>query len=240
MAAEGRNLRAINYFGSKVSSAHKYPSPTHKRIVEPFAGGAGYSLLHHRNDVVLLDKSPDVIGAWRYLIATEPEEVLRLPLIAAGQDISELECSDGGRLLISWCLNQTATPRRKLSSWGVYHAGRACYWGAARRRQAALIAGRVKHWTAHVADYREAGDLSATWFVDPPYVDGGQAYPFRELDYSGLAVWCYSRPGQVIVCERDGASWLPFARLFDQPTARRYKVGARQRCSEALWTRTDP
>ena len=44
MTAIGRAV--LNYFGSKVSTAHKYPAPKHDLIIEPFAGGAGYSLCH--------------------------------------------------------------------------------------------------------------------------------------------------------------------------------------------------
>lgn len=44
MTAIGRSV--LNYFGSKVSVAHKYPPPKHDIIIEPFAGGAGYSLCY--------------------------------------------------------------------------------------------------------------------------------------------------------------------------------------------------
>lgn len=229
-----RNLRAINRFGSKVDSAWRYPEPRHSLVVEPFAGGAGYALLHWKRDVLLLDLDEDVIGAWRYLIDTPANDVASLPLIKPGQDVSELECSAGGRLLISWCLNQTSHPVRKLSIWGVYHGDRASYWGTRRRKQAALIASRVKHWRAELADYRTAPDVEATWFVDPPYVDGGASYTFSEVDYPALASWCRSRQGQVIVCERSGADWLPFEPLYTAPTARRFST-RRARCREAVW-----
>jgi len=32
------------YYGGKFRAAPRYPTPTHKTIVEPFAGAAGYSL----------------------------------------------------------------------------------------------------------------------------------------------------------------------------------------------------
>ncbi len=229
-----RNMRAINRFGSKVDSAWRYPEPRHSLIVEPFAGGAGYSLLHYKRDVLLIDLDEDVIGVWQYLIETPSNDVARLPLIRPDQEVSELDCSAGGRLLISWCLNQTATPRRKMSSWAVFHENRACYWGPKRRKQAALIASRVKHWRAIVGDYREAPNTEATWFVDPPYVDGGSHYRHSKVDYEALASWCRERAGQVIVCERHGADWLPFQRLYSAPTARRFSK-SRSRCVEAVW-----
>ena len=72
-----------------------------------------------------------------------------------------------------------------------------------------------------LGDYRSAPDLEATWFVDPPYqptrgMKTGQGLGYapgctsRELDYGELAEWCRSRRGQVIVCEQEGADWLPF------------------------------
>ena len=247
-----RNTRAINIFGSKVSNAHRYPAPRHRRIIEPFAGGAGYSLLYHTHDVVLCDVRPEIVNVWRYLINTSPEEILRLPLLKPEQLVSDLECSDGGRLLISWCCNQTAGPRKKLSSWGVYAVERnaASYWCQSRRRQAAEIAGRVKHWTVQLRDIDELYDgywrqlqeskwplgyVQATWFIDPPYACAPKQYGTKPLDYTRLASWCRSLPGQVIVCERAGAAWLPFMPLYEALTAKRFGCG-RGRCSEAVWT----
>jgi hypothetical protein len=229
-----RSLRAINYFGSKVANAHRYPAPRYRTIIEPFAGGAGYSLLHHTHDVILIDLNVDVIGAWQYLIAASREEIMALPLIEPGQDVAELDTTPGGRLLISWCLNQSAAPRRQLSPWGacVRHI-KASFWGERRRAQAAEVASRVKHWTAFVGDYRDLPDARATWFIDPPYVDGGANYAHSAIDYTHLAGWACARAGQVIVCERAGADWMPFAPLYDAPSARDRKNGSR--CAEAVW-----
>jgi hypothetical protein len=72
-------------------------------------------------------------------------------------------------------------------------------------------------------DYTEAPDIKATWFVDPPYhVNGrpqqrGMGYAegcnSDSLDYEALAEWCRERAGQKIVCEQEGADWLPFGHL---------------------------
>ena len=42
---------------------------------------------------------------------------------------------------------------------------------------------------------------------------GRVRYPYGadELDHGALARWCRARRGQTIVCEADGADWLPFA-----------------------------
>jgi len=48
---------------------------------------------------------------------------------------------------------------------------------------------------------------------DPPYEKAGSRYRFNRIDYSALAQWCKERNGQVIVCEQDNATWLPFEHL---------------------------
>ena len=54
-------------------------------------------------------------------------------------------------------------------------------------------------------------DGEATWFIDPPYSgNAGGCYKYKKIDYESLAVWCRNRIGQVIVCENEGATWLPF------------------------------
>ena len=74
----------------------------------------------------------------------------------------------------------------------------------------------------------------ATWFIDPPYQVAGRHYRFgsEQLDYARLAKWCRSRPGQVIVCENEGADWLPFRPLAAVKTTR-----AKRRSKEVIWAR---
>jgi hypothetical protein len=54
--------------------------------------------------------------------------------------------------------------------------------------------------------------------------------PLHGIDYSALADWCTSLPGQVIVCENDGATWLPFRPHASVRTTRRTS-----RSAEAVW-----
>jgi hypothetical protein len=61
--------------------------------------------------------------------------------------------------------------------------------------------------------------VCATWFVDPPYNNAaGNGYKFgaKLLDFARLAEWCRALPGQVMVCENAGATWLPFRPLLRQ------------------------
>lgn len=234
------NQRVLNYFGSKVLNARRYPPPEHGTIIEPFAGGAGYSLLYPDREVVLVDRSPDVTDAWSWLIQASPKDVLALPLLEPKQPIRELDIPRGAKLLIGWSCGQTLTPMPYLSSWAEYHnaRGAGCYWGPVRRARMAELVPRIRHWMVFRGSYRQLRDVRATWFVDPPYV-GCRPYPHDDVVHEDLAVWCRERRGQTIVCERAGATWLPFRPLYESPTSKRYLEGASQRCKEAVWTNDD-
>jgi hypothetical protein len=54
------------------------------------------------------------------------------------------------------------------------------------------------------------------------------------LDYSALATWCRARKGQAIVCEQDGADWLPFEHLRHA----RNSIGVST--AEVMWTDAPP
>jgi hypothetical protein len=232
-----RPQRAFNYYGSKVAAAHRYPAPKYGKIIEPFAGGAGYSLRHRRLDVLLIDKNPDVIGAWQFLISTPGWEILRLPLLSPGEQTPS-DLPDGARLLIGWAnMMCAAHPQFAL----VPSAGRvpASFWGVRRRQSMALIADSVKHWTTRVGDFTDAPDDEATWFIDPPYQGpAGSCYPHSSkfIDYPALASWCRTRRGQVMVCEGPDARWLPFAEHHVHVSAPTHNRPGRRRSSESLWT----
>ncbi len=83
-------------------------------------------------------------------------------------------------------------------------------------------------------DYTMAPDVDATWFIDPPYDNAaGENYRHHKLDRYALAQWCRGRRGQVIVCENEGASWLPFAPLRTFKRGLRAAGGSR----EVVWTK---
>ena len=70
----------INYFGSKYRSAKMYPDPSCNVIVEPFAGAAGYSLMHHKKKVMLFEKNDILCQMWNWLINASPSDVYDLPV----------------------------------------------------------------------------------------------------------------------------------------------------------------
>lgn len=93
----------------------------------------------------------------------------------------------------------------------------------------------IRHWRVIEADYAATEGVGiATWFIDPPYDGAGSHYVHGcdAIDYEALGRFCRSRQGQVIVCENEGARWLPFEHLRDVKTARR------GRSAEAVWLQT--
>lgn len=233
-----RPLRAFHYYGSKVAAAHRYPPPRYSTIIEPFAGGAGYSLLHHAHEVHLYDLNPDVITAWQYLIATPGRDVLRLPLLHPGENVPT-DIGPGAATLIGWCVMLCgAKPQSRM----VPASARipTSFWGESRRAALAQIADRVKHWTADILSYENIQRLApATWFIDPPYQGRAGAHYVHgsnDIDYSALSTWCRSRRGQVIVCEGADADWLPFLPHHIHVSAPTADIQGRRTSTEMIWT----
>ena len=50
------------------------------------------------------------------------------------------------------------------------------------------------------------------------------------IDYPSLGNWCMERKGQVIVCEQEGADWLPFEVLRETTNSQDKKY------KEMIWT----
>jgi len=240
MTAIGRSV--LNYFGSKVSTAHKYPPPKDDLIIEPFAGGAGYSLCYWERDVVLVDMNPDVVDVWDYVIHADPDEIRALPLLEPGQRVQELGLPRGPELLLRWSVNTSqSSVRSTLRRIGDRLHIQAGWWGVKRREQVARVAAHIKHWHIFRGSYADLPDVQATWFVDPPYQDAGKNYPFgsNRIDYAHLGQWCRSLTGQTIVCENKGADWLPFRKLLDLSCADRCgscEGDVSRRRTEVIWT----
>lgn len=204
------------YFGGKWRAAPRYPKPTHNRIVEPFAGAAGYSLRYPDHDVVLLDVDPIVAGLWAYLIRAGPLEILALPDLAPGQSVDDLAVCQEARWLIGFWLNKgVSSPRKRPSAWMAKWMADGDrpenFWGPGIRQRIASQVDRIRHWRVIHGSYEASPAGEATWFVDPPYQKQGvKHYRHHAVDYEALGEWCRSRPGQVMVCENEGADWLPF------------------------------
>jgi len=224
------------YFGAKWRGAPHYPVPDHDTIVEPFAGAAGYATRFPDRQVILVDRFPAIVKTWEYMIQTPESEILALPDVVAGTTVDDYDLPEGARCLIGWWLNHgSSSPRKSMSSWG-----RQCpdsFWGQMIRERIARQLHAIRHWKVIQGDYSDAPDVNATWCIDPPYQDAGRNYKFGSstLDYQELGEWCRTRRGQVIVCENEGAHWLPFSPLFLAKSASG-KHRPRSHRMEVIWT----
>jgi len=212
----------FSYFGGKRRIANLYPSPKHKLIIEPFAGAAAYSLLHWEHDVIIMDKSKDIIRLWKYLRSCQPKDILALPSVKNGEKIPTY-LSEEEQLLLGFCCNNASSRPKKT-------AGRMNFnsWHRDRERIAEDLH-KIHHWQIWEGDYTEVRNVTATWFIDPPYVVGGKNYHHNKINYPELATWCRERLGQVIVCENNDADWLDFKPLVEVR-------GQSYKNKEVIWT----
>ncbi len=197
----------IPYFGSKSNLAGKYPLPKHKKIIEPFAGSARYSLKYFDRDILLIDKYPIIIEIWHYLQNASENDILKLPKIQKGQKVSDFTLADIEVKFMGFLVQ--ASQGQPRNSTGTLN-------GIDVERDLKRIAKnlfKIKHWQIKQGSYEELENEEATWFIDPPYQYGGEhQYKFgnKQIDFNHLAEWCKSRMGQSIVCETTKADWLDF------------------------------
>ncbi|MFL5356312.1 hypothetical protein [Archangium sp.] len=228
----------FGYYGGKWRDALKhYPRPRFDTIVEPFAGSAGYALRYADRRVVLCEIDPIIAGVWQYLISVKPKEILSIPDLPLDGSVDDLKISQEAKWLVGFWLNRgAANPRKKPSKWMRDRIRPGSFWGQRVRETIASQVDAIRHWRVYNCSYADCPMLGpATWFVDPPYEKAGKHYRFGSdgLDYSALALWCRSRSGEAIVCENEGATWLPFRELADVKTTR-----SGHRSKEMIWMRS--
>lgn len=204
-------LPFFTYYGGKWRAAPLYPAPVENRIIEPFAGSAGYALRYPDRKVLLCEIDERIFGTWDYLIRSTPDEIRQLP-VGSFDHVDELKVCQEARWLIGWWLNKGTThPCKVPGGWMRGGLRPLSYWGPKVRERIAGQVDAIKHWRVVLGDYRELPPARATWFIDAPYSGpAGRKYGFNRIDYPELGRWCQTRRGQVIVCEAQGADWLPF------------------------------
>lgn len=234
-----------HYYGGKNRAAVHYPQPEHETIIEPFAGAAGYSCRYPDRKVVLIDRSPIIAGIWRYLIATPAAEILRLPDIPENGTVDDLpsDLPQEARWLIGFHL-QTGRPAPSKRPSAFHRIAKAQGWvggwHSVTRARIAQQVDRIRHWTIIEGEYHDAPDVVATWHVDPPYAnEAGSRYPEQPDSFDDLGIWCRGRQGLVMVCENEGAAWLPFKPLATIPSAQTRK-GSAKRSREVIWLNRRP
>lgn len=201
-----------SYYGSKTTIVKHYPKPAHNLIVEPFAGSAKYALEYFENDVLILDKNPEIIDIWKYLQVASEGDIKNLPSLPRGARINRdnFDCA-GQFMLMRYLIVQGSFRGNNIVS----------KWGALRfennKRNVLKHLHKIKHWNILHGSYEDLPNGVATWFIDPPYFIGGHKYKMsnRHIDYQKLAIWSKQREGQVIVCENHHAEWLPFQPLVN-------------------------
>lgn len=206
-----------SYYGSKSKIVKYYPRPKYGKIIEPFAGSARYALKYWDREVLLMDKSKDIIDIWHYIQKASPEDIKRMKCPAAYSKIDrkEFDC-DGQFLLMKYLIVQGAfRGNYTVSKWGAMRFER-------NRKNIVENMHKVKDWTIVHGCYTDLPNEKATWFIDPPYVTGGHKYPQsnKRIDYQHLGEWCRQREGQVIVCENSTASWMDFQPLVRTNTSK--------------------
>lgn len=200
------------FYGSKWNAARYYPPPAHGRVIEPFAGSAGYATFYGATSVTLIDRDPIIAGVWSFLMRASAREILALPEITeAGDSVDNYALHQEARWLIGFWLNRgSAQPKRTRTAYSARLDRSQLNWGARAKARIAAQLDRLSGWSVICGNYDAAPDHTATWFVDPPYQDKGRFYRVPFADHGALGQWCRSRSGLLIACEGPGATWLPF------------------------------
>jgi site-specific DNA-adenine methylase len=214
----------LSYYGGKFRAAHHYPPPSCPRLIEPFAGSAGYACRYPHLSVTLYDIDPIICGVWEYLIRSSRLDILSLPLLPLVGHVDDLPshvCQEAKWLIGFWLGRGTWYPRDQHSAWGKTGDYEGHFWSVKTRAAIAEQVQYIQHWRVSNRSYTEVANRTATWFVDPPYSSSaGRRYTFNQIEYSHLASWCQTRQGQVLVCEHNGADWLPFEHLVSIQSAK--------------------
>jgi site-specific DNA-adenine methylase len=207
----------FSYFGSKYRLTRYYSEPEYNKIVEPFAGSAGYALNYPCNQVYLYEVYEPIVELWDYLINVSEKEILELPIGPFDKEHpveTEVKMIPARTLLGFWLTqSQTSASRYPQSK------SRGSGWTERKKQMIADQLKYIRHWKIEKLSYDKIPNQRATWFVDPPYEQAGHRYRNNGIDYSYLSRWCKERCGQVIVCEQNSASWLKFQHLKTQRNA---------------------
>lgn len=216
----------FSYYGSKSKIVDYYPPPKHQKVIEPFAGSARYALKYWQKDVLIMDKSENVIKVWQWLQTCSKNDILKLPKLTTGLDIRKIELSEIERIFLSY-LVASGRPSNIVTKFMDYDNGNQKVY-----KRIADRLDHIRHWKIMQGSYTELENVEATWFIDPPYQFGGEHYKHgsKQINFTELGEWCKTRNGQTIVCENTKASWLPFRPVIEIQGA------CQTNTTEAIWS----
>jgi site-specific DNA-adenine methylase len=229
----------FSYYGGKSKIIKYYPKPKFDTIIEPFCGSGCYSYTYGLNkNVWLNDKYEIIYKIWKYLINTTEERINQLPNIKKGDDIRNFNLTQDEIYLMGFCCaNGRANPGFTVTAFGdkTHYPKNDVRWRPHSTWQLSKarilkVLPYIKNWKITNEDYLNLPDIEATWYIDPPYMFGGNRYIENKIDYKQLSEWCLSRKGQVIVCENNKCNnWLPFKPLCTLH-------GSKHKTEEVIWT----
>lgn len=203
------------YYGAKNLLAKHYPIPKYNLIIEPFAGSAAYTCFHlYRNKdlkAILCDKDDSVAATWDFLLKCSENDILNFPTPKIGEYAFDF--------LIKTCTVSNASSKCKKMK---YTERLNKVFQIQKKRLIKLLPIRDRIQFIH-GDYQDLKNDHGTWFIDPPYqilkINGsvfqnGDGYSKNcgesSINFKDLKNYCLNRNGQIIVCEKEGANWLPF------------------------------
>lgn len=214
----------FSYFGTKSRIIHLYPQPRFHYIVEPFCGAAYYAVRWGLDRGVWInDKYEVVYRCWKLMQEMTLSDVEALPHdLELGADLRDLALGEEQRLLMGFAVSLgQASPCHRVSSraLGMDKDGRGDNKILLFKNRLRRIVGKIDHWKITNLDFRRVRTkFPSTYFVDPPYQTRRKDYAVRNGRnfYRQCASYCRRVLGQVIVCEMEGATWLPEFRVFVQ------------------------
>lgn len=198
----------FSFYGRKKRHGHLYPEAEYNTIVEPFAGSAAYASRPENRwkKVILVESDPKVAEVWCWLQSQTKASVEEWPIPEIGERTTNY----------FYLLHAVSRTRLKSLKTTVILQKNLLRTQRELLETDALDA--IQRWTIIRGDYTDAPEVEATWFIDPPYQGykgGGYPASSDDLNYASLGRWCRNRKGQVVVCEGEQATWLPFEQLTD-------------------------
>lgn len=220
-----------SYYGAKTNIVHVYPPPKYGKIIEPFAGTARYSCKYWDREVILVDAYPVIAAIWKWLQVCSKADIEKLPrFFKQGERIDKInfDCQEA-KWLVGFLIGKgIERPREKVVDRITKIRPNAVNF---QLKRIANSLEKIRHWQIVEGSYVDIPNQDATWFIDPPYQFGGNAYVVsnKKLNFPELAAWCKSRQGQVMVCENTKADWMNFKPMVLQK-------GSVAKTTEAIWT----